>query len=1649
MSVVASTTDLINKNNDHHELDGVKVLHEDVDKKIKNESPDGLSRLLVRLQNGTSMMLRKNDGVKKFLTYLILNGLLIGYFAWATYYFIKFSGDTLEGTTCSGYGLLMILFILIYFGVIYYMIIKPYVIRVLLSFGSKHSKSLSKILTNKWVKAVFYGLVFVAVIAYLIVDTAGDRQRLMPLSGLVIFLVLGWLFCKHPGHINWRPIIWGLILQFVFGLITIRWETGRNIFECVGNKTTTFLNYATDGAAFVYGDLLVYKEAVFAFQALSTIYFLGFMINILYHYEIMQKVVVTIGEFLKSVLGTTICESVNSASNIFLGMSEAPLLLKPYLEDLTASEIHSIMASGFATVSGTVLAAYISFGANASHLITASVMSAPAALCYSKLVYPEIEETKATKESIQLLKSEYTSALDAASKGASMALELVLGITANLIAFISLVYFVNGVLSWMGALVGYDGADAWSIETVLAYVFMPVSYIMGVPWKECDSVGKLIGIKTAVNEFAAFKEMGKMTLKPRTKVIATYAICGFSNPGSIGIMISALTMLMPKKRDIVTSLVMRAFVQPNGGSTTSSLRQWRKKDFIEKQAPSETIQPPTNEHPSHIARVAPHTYYPPPPEDPCNYQHQFNEYGATYKPPVPVKYSEIVENQQPQTIDHLAPSIQKQKEKDYVDLCNVPSNHLQMKQSAYPEPISLSHQYIQKDSQMYPFVQNKYVQKEPYQQFLSKYNMQNQFHPSYNSQPNDFLAHLNKINPRMAQSIINDAHLRDTQIPMYHHNSPPFSQPQRMYHTPPQKNYGAAYNYQPQYNYNRVHQYHHNSSKYAPDQQRYYNDVNYAPFPPNYPQVEYAQHYQHRRQYPQDYYVHYKNSYSSEENQNSAESVATRKSSLKQYLENWVDEDLTGANSADKTVADAPDLPLYVLDSTDIPNDNLPHFLHLQQVEKLPDNIKGYYQEEGSKDDAEELAVPEIFERECSIVATVEKSDQPPAAAAENLEDKVVQIHITENAETPHEGVIKMCKDNVVSDVAKVDSPPSLKNMPEINEENQSAINNKVIEEEKEEQEKEEEEQEKVEEEQEKVEEEQEKVEEEQEKQEEKEEEEEAVGAPSCDKIDLGDTSKDYDKTEVIECLESILEEITAKERATPPAKKRKLPNKPKKRKKRKIAEAGAPELVVEPPPPPDEENANEEMPVLEREVLDETETNVVYQVDDSNVVLQIGDELLEIIVSVQNDKKIITVKTFSDAVIMDEPTPPPLQQPPTPCSPIEEPPALEPIEEIMCVSNEEIVSSSTAEEVAPVQQPCLEPEPVKTKAALKMHEPPPKAPEPKPKPKKKREVTKPKPKEPRKVPDKIAKAKRKDAKRDRIRKNNVDMLYKMSIVPSGVLNKAKAEEGEKVNVQEHNITSSSEASDPRKHVDKILQQINDDWEDDFDTVKQEDTGKRRLSLQEYNDRKRIQEQEKTKPLEYDKVDLTSNLLQDVAKRREPELRTYSRDKKEEPLSSRIELQLPNQRRIPNYNQEYLRNALMNDLHTVNQITATLMKENQELMQRFLEQQRLSASELKKVKQIIRYKRLVHHLTNMKPKEIPPPDTKVTERRKKKRFRFLYTDSEPEPHEPPNDYSVHQGNSQGQLTLVFKRSFKTDPKMQPFVKLERIRSLDWLASNLQ
>lgn len=271
-----------------------------------------------------------------------------------------------------------------------------------------------------------------------------------------------------------------------------------------------------------------------------------------------------LGWILQRIMGTTLCESLSAVANPFIGMSESPLLITPYIDQLTLSELHAILGSGFSTIAGSVLAAYIAFGAEPAHLITASVMSAPTALSYSKLFYPETEKSLTKFENIKLEKSSDTSILDAATNGALAAIPIVLGIIANIVAFVSFIAFFNGTLSWFGDLVGYEEL---SLEIILAKIFMPLSWIMGVPWEHCEDVGTLIGLKVVVNELIAYQKMGEFKKQGRifgrSEAIATFAICGFANPGSIGIQIGVFSSLAPKKKEQVTKVIIRAFLVGN------------------------------------------------------------------------------------------------------------------------------------------------------------------------------------------------------------------------------------------------------------------------------------------------------------------------------------------------------------------------------------------------------------------------------------------------------------------------------------------------------------------------------------------------------------------------------------------------------------------------------------------------------------------------------------------------------------------------------------------------------------------------------------------------------------------------------------------------------------------------------------------------------------------------------------------------------------------------------------------------------------------------------------------------------------------------------------------------------------------------------
>ncbi|XP_078034931.1 concentrative nucleoside transporter 2 [Augochlora pura] len=512
--------------------------------------------------------LSKHRRIVRILAWLAFNGLLLTYFVFATLYWRNNRYE--QGFNwCNGYGMLLLLFVISYAGVAYHHAAKHFGKR--LGQSAKHfSKRFEIFLSTRYGRIIcqsaFYICIFGAFAVFLILDTVDSRERLISVAGVATFICFGWIFSKHPGRVNWRTVLCGLILQFLFGLFTIRWEVGRAICQCVADKVAEFLDFAKVGSVFIFGKDLV-NGGVFAFTVLPVIFYFSFFIQILYYLGVMQWIILTIGRILQVLMGTSICESLYSCANIFIGMTESPLLIKPYLNKLTSSEFHALMCSGFAMISGTVLAAYIEFGANPAHLITASLMAAPASLCYAKLFYPETEEVIVTRENVNLEKSEDASLVDAASKGAMAGIPLVLGIIANIVAFVAFIALVNALLAWLGALVGYDPTvfgEPLSLELILSKVFKPISWIMGVPWEQCEYVATLIGLKTVVNEFVAYQKLGEFKrqgkLFGRAEAIATYAICGFGNPGSVGITLGAMTSLAPEKKEVISGTIIRSFV---------------------------------------------------------------------------------------------------------------------------------------------------------------------------------------------------------------------------------------------------------------------------------------------------------------------------------------------------------------------------------------------------------------------------------------------------------------------------------------------------------------------------------------------------------------------------------------------------------------------------------------------------------------------------------------------------------------------------------------------------------------------------------------------------------------------------------------------------------------------------------------------------------------------------------------------------------------------------------------------------------------------------------------------------------------------------------------------------------------------------------
>ncbi|NJK69902.1 MAG: NupC/NupG family nucleoside CNT transporter [Microcoleus sp. SU_5_3] len=384
-------------------------------------------------------------------------------------------------------------------------------------------------------------------------------ERLISLLGLTVFVGLSYAFSVDRRAVKWPPVLWGIALQLIFAILILKTAPGLAVFKFLGDLVTQFLNFSDAGAKFIFGDN--FAEHFIAFKVLPTIIFFSSFIALLYHYGILQRVVQAVAWGMIKTMKTSGAETLSCAANIFIGQTESPLLIKPYIATMTLSELHAVMTGGFATIAGGVMAAYISFGVPAQHLIAASVMSAPAALAISKLLYPETEKSLTAGEVEIKVEQVYANAVDAVASGASDGLKLAANVAAMLIAFLGLLAFFNALLGWFGGLISLPQL---SLEWMFSYLMAPVAWLMGVPWADCGQVGVILGKKTILNEFIAYLDLmelvKKQAISERSQIISTYALCGFSNIGSIGIQIGGIGAIAPLRQADLARLGVRAMI---------------------------------------------------------------------------------------------------------------------------------------------------------------------------------------------------------------------------------------------------------------------------------------------------------------------------------------------------------------------------------------------------------------------------------------------------------------------------------------------------------------------------------------------------------------------------------------------------------------------------------------------------------------------------------------------------------------------------------------------------------------------------------------------------------------------------------------------------------------------------------------------------------------------------------------------------------------------------------------------------------------------------------------------------------------------------------------------------------------------------------
>jgi CNT family concentrative nucleoside transporter len=386
--------------------------------------------------------------------------------------------------------------------------------------------------------------------------------RLVGLFGIVAILGIGYLLSSNRRAISWRVVAWGVGLQAAFAIFVLRVPVGQQIFQALGRFVTAILSFSYVGSEFVFGEIGKQHSSlgvIFAFQVLPAIIFVSALFAVMYYLGVMQLVVKAFAVVMNKVMGASGAESLNVAASIFMGQTEAPLTIRPFLPRMTRSELMTVMTAGMAHVSGSIMAAYIAFGIEARHLLTAVIMTAPGTIMMAKILEPET----GTPETLGGVKVDIprtdVNVVDAAARGTTEGLQLMLNVIAMLVSFIALVALANGAFGWVH---GYLPWFPENIQTVLGWLFSPIAWVMGVPWNDSGTVGSLLGTRMVLNEFIAYAQLGplKDTLSPVSFTIATFALCGFANIGSVGIQIGGIGALAPERKGDLARLGFKAML---------------------------------------------------------------------------------------------------------------------------------------------------------------------------------------------------------------------------------------------------------------------------------------------------------------------------------------------------------------------------------------------------------------------------------------------------------------------------------------------------------------------------------------------------------------------------------------------------------------------------------------------------------------------------------------------------------------------------------------------------------------------------------------------------------------------------------------------------------------------------------------------------------------------------------------------------------------------------------------------------------------------------------------------------------------------------------------------------------------------------------